>query len=113
MKQIPVDRRMTAEILGRLHIEKEILEPTQLNIIRRELDKPTHKYNSPGSLWELYQFTTFAIGGVHPSRWLSDHVETHELFSEIASLYTGERRVEEAIATVVVPDLQLKLFDEV
>jgi hypothetical protein len=35
----------------RLYLEKEIVEATQLNIIRRELDKPTHKYNSPGSLW--------------------------------------------------------------
>jgi hypothetical protein len=110
MKQIPVDRRMTAEILGRLHIEKEILEPTQLNIIRRELDKPTHKYNSPGSLWELYQFTTFAIGGIHPSRWLSDHVEAHEFFSEIAGLWTSEAEIVQP--TIVIPDTQLSLFDD-
>lgn len=109
MKQIPIDRRTSAELLGRLFLEHKILESTQLNIIKRELEHPTHKYGSPGSLWELYQFTTFAIGGIHPSHWMQDHIDAHEFYSQVATSYTG-RIVEDAVAETVIPDGQLKLF---
>lgn len=84
MKQIEVNRRITAEILGRMFVEEQFIESTQLNIIKRELDHPTHEYNSAGSLWELYQFTTFALGGIHPSRWMDDHIDAHRFFVNIA-----------------------------
>jgi hypothetical protein len=83
MKQIPTNRRLVAELLGRMYIEDGIIESTQLNIIKREIEKPSHDYTSEGSLWELYQHTTFAIGGVHPSRWVQDHLNAHKFFSEV------------------------------
>jgi hypothetical protein len=88
MKQVQVDRRVTAELLGRIYFEEEFIEATQLNIIKRELDNPTHNYNAPGSLWELYNHTTFAIGGIHPGRWLNDHMAAHKFFSEASDMLT-------------------------
>lgn len=109
MKQIEINTRLTAELLGRMYFEETFLESTQLNIIKRELVKPTHDYTSVGSLWELYQFTTFAIGGIHPSRWMEDHLAAHSFFSKVMEERSGYL-VEDA--EVVVGDKrQLKLFE--
>ena len=110
MKQVEVDKRRTAEILGRLYFEEQLIESTQLNIIKRELEKPTHDYSSKGSLWELYQFTTFAIGGIHPATWMEEHLEAHRFFVSL----TGEpyeREVEDLPFVEAEDPRQLKLFN--
>lgn len=86
MKQVEVDRRIAAELIGRMYIEQEFIESTQLNIIKRELNKPSFDYNAPSSLWELYNHTTFAIGAIHPARWMDDHMAAHKFFVEAAEL---------------------------
>jgi hypothetical protein len=112
MKQVLVDRRLAAELIGRMYIEEGFIESTQLNIIKRELDKPTFDYNAAGSLWELYNHTTFAIGGIHPSHWLEDHIAAHKFFVEASGILTPDR------TSLILPEikeedkLQLKLFDE-
>jgi len=122
MKNIEVTRREAAEYLGRLYIDNGILEATQLNIIKRELDKPTFDYKAAGSLWELYNYTTFAIGGIHPQHWMEDHMAAHKFFSEIAALAPGNVQaaadlIEEAIVMPADAEedpriKQLKLWEQ-
>lgn len=88
MKQVQVDRKTAAELIGRMYIEQEFIESTQLNIIKRELNKPTFDYNADGSMWELYNHTTFAIGAIHPGRWMDDHMAAHKFFVEATELMT-------------------------
>lgn len=115
MEQIEVSQRLTAELLGRMYFEEKFLESTQLNIIKRELTKPTHDYTSKGSLWELYQFTTFAIGGIHPSKWMDNHLNAHQFFCNVID-EVQERVVEdvnpivEDINPIIEDKRQLKLF---
>jgi hypothetical protein len=85
MKQIETSKRLVAELLGRIYFEEQLIESTQLNIIKRELENPTHNYGSPDSLWSLYQHVTFAIGGIHPSHWMQDHIDAHTFFSNVAN----------------------------
>lgn len=80
MKQIEMTKRTTAELIGRLYIEESLIKSTQLNIIARELDTPTHDYGSSNSLWELYNYTTFSMKGLHPSVWMNDHIDVHNFF---------------------------------
>ena len=103
MKQIELNRRLTAELIGRMYIEEQFLESTQLNILKRELENPTHKYSAPGSLWELFQHTTFAIGGIHPSRWMEDHMSAHRFFVDVVHQMHGEPEEAE-----VIEDTQLQ-----
>ena len=86
MKNIEVDRKVQAELIGRMMIEKQFIESTQMNIIKRELDKPTHDYGCENSLWELYQFTTFSMKDTHPSLWMNNHIDAHEFFVEASGL---------------------------
>lgn len=102
MKTIQLDRRAQAELVGRMIIEEEFIESTQLNIIRRELDKPTHDYGAENSLWELYQFTTFSMKEIHPSLWMGGHIDAHSFFLDAAGIVTKP---------IYKPARQLELFE--
>ena len=80
MKEIELNKRTTAELVGRMFIEDQIIQSTQLNIIKRQLEAPTHDYGAPGSLWELYQHTTYSMKELHPSLWMNSHIEAHQFF---------------------------------
>ena len=80
MKHVQIDARITAELVGRMILEKEFIESTQVNIIKRELKKPTFDYCAPESLWELYQYTTYSMKDVHPTLWMGNHVDAHDFF---------------------------------
>jgi len=101
MKSIEVSRRVQAELIGRMIVEEQFIESTQLNIIRKELEKPTHDYGASGSLWELYQFTTFSMKEVHPTLWMDNHIDAHNFFTAAAGIEVTPLRT---------PGRQLELF---
>ena len=105
MKDIEINRRIQAELIGRMIVEEKFIESTQLNIIRKELDNPTHNYNAPNSLWELYQFTTFSMKEVHPSLWMGNHIDAHKFFTDAANIISPKQ---ELILPVIN---QLELFE--
>ena len=80
MKNIELSKRQKGELIGRMIVEEGFISSSELNIIRKELQKPTHDYNAQDSLWELYQYTTFAMKETHPANWMSDHISAHSFF---------------------------------
>ncbi len=86
MKEIEISKRVQAELIGRMIVENQFIESTQLNIIRDELKHPTHDYGCSGSLYELYQFTTFSMKEVHPTLWMKNHIDAHSFFVEASGL---------------------------
>lgn len=80
MKKIELTKRTKAELIGRMFIENEIIQSTQLGLISKEIQFPTYNYNSPNSLWELYQFTTSALRDIHPILYMEKHMEAHKFF---------------------------------
>ena len=107
MKNVEITKRRQAELLGRMLIEDQFIESTQLNIIEREIKNPTHDYGAKDSLWELYQFTTFAMKEVHPRLWMDRHIQTHQFFvNEMGILVESSPEVE----TIDVSYEQLNLF---
>ena len=85
MKQVEITRRTKAELIGRMMIEEQFIQSTQINIIRREMSNPTHDYGAQDSLWELYNYTTFAMKEVHPSLWMENHIQAHKFFNDYAT----------------------------
>lgn len=105
MKEIEISKRTQAELIGRMIIEEKFIESTQLNIIRKELEHPTHNYGAENSLWELYQFTTFSMKEVHPSLWMGNHIDAHKFF-------TGAANIVSPVRELVLPVVnQLELFE--
>jgi hypothetical protein len=104
MKTIEIDRRIQAELIGRMIVEEQFIESTQLNIIRKELDNPTYNYGADNSLWELYQFTTFSMKEVHPSLWMNNHIDAHSFFVEASGIISKKQ-------SLILPTInQLELF---
>ena len=89
MKQIEITKRTKAELVGRMMLEEQFITSTQLNIISRELKAPTHDYDAKDSLWELYNYTTFAMKESHPGLWMDSHIKAHKFFNE----YTYDQSV--------------------
>lgn len=107
MKQIEITKRTKAELIGRMILEEGFIQSTQMNIIARELDSPTHDYGAPDSMWELYNFTTFAMKEIHPSNWMKNHIKAHQFFVNESGLL-----VESMNKEIVAPSpiLQLEMF---
>ena len=80
MKQIELTKRTKAELIGRMLIEEQFISATQMMIMSRELENPTHDYGAPDSMWELYNYATFAMKELHPSIRMNGHIKAHSFF---------------------------------
>lgn len=80
MKQIEMTKRTKAELIGRMLIEEQFISSTQVMIMARELESPTHDYGAPDSMWELYNYATFAMKELHPSIRMNNHIKAHSFF---------------------------------
>ena len=70
-------------ILGKLFFEHELLTTMQLNMIKKEMEKPSFEYNAdPDSAWVLYNHITLALKEAHPSTWMDDQVKMHQVFCD-------------------------------
>jgi len=108
MKAIELTKRTTAELVGRMIIEENIIESTQLNIIRGQIENPSFNYGAPNSLWELYQHTTYAMKEVHPSLWMRNHINAHTFFVNAAGIMVAPTEID-AVPTIMQLE-QLELF---
>jgi len=81
LKNVILSPRDKGRILGELFANDEILTLTQVGIVKREIDKPTHSYNCHGdSAWTMYNHITFALKESHPSSFMKDHQKVHSYF---------------------------------
>lgn len=110
MKQIEITPTKRAQLVGEMIIDKEIINPTQMNIISREIKKPTFDYGAENSLWELYQHTTYALKEEHPRFWMDSHIAAHDFFINEAGILVN--RDAQPLITNFGPRKQLELFEE-
>lgn len=90
LKNVILSPREKGTILGRLFAEQEILTLTQVGIVKREMDKPSHQYNcNPDSAWAMYNHVTFALKESHPNTYLQDHEVLHNFFIDQYGQLTG------------------------
>ena len=62
-------------------IEQDVLTLSQVGIVKREIETPTHTYNAPAdSAWTLYNHITLALKDSHPMSYLNDHQKLHSFF---------------------------------
>ena len=81
LKQVSLNKTQQGSVIGRLLIDQEILTLTQVGIVQREIEKPTHSYSpNPNSAWDLYNHVTLALKDSHPLTFLSDHQKVHSFF---------------------------------
>ncbi len=72
-------------VLGSLFFHLDILNGMQLNIVRRQLEKPK---GAIFTVYELYNYVAMALKQSHPAAWLEHHAVVHSLFASVFSLPT-------------------------
>jgi hypothetical protein len=83
----------------------------ELGLISRELKLPTFDYQSKDSLWELYQYTTFAMKEEHPRLWIDNHIAAHDFFvNEAGVLISASESSKGFLTDVSFYKEQLQLF---
>jgi len=82
MKQVEVDKLAMAHILGELFITEEIIQSTQMGIIKREIEMPSFDYGVENSLWNMYQNVTLSLKELHPSLYMKSHIDAHNYFTK-------------------------------
>jgi hypothetical protein len=88
-------------ILGKLFFEHGIFTTMQLNMVKKEIEKPSFEYNAdPESAWVLYNHITLALKEAHPSTWMDDQVKMHQIFCDTLGIDTKEDEVDDCDATV-------------
>ncbi len=81
LKNVTLTPRLKGKILGELFANDEILTLTQVGIVKREMDKPSHNYNSDvHSAWTMYNHITLALKESHPGHFINDHQKVHKYF---------------------------------
>lgn len=92
MKQVDLTKRQQGELLGRMVYEEDIISTMQLNIIRKELVKPSYDYGVENTLWDLYQHTTHSMKELHPATWMTDHMNAHSFFVNAQGELVAKRK---------------------
>lgn len=93
MRNYELTSKQKAEILGVMYFEEEIVSPTQLSIIKRELEHSQH-FREP-NLWSLYNNITESLKTSHPIRLMNDHIRLHDFMSNIAGIRSERHVIEE------------------
>lgn len=116
LKDVILTPKEKGTILGRLFAEQEILTLTQVGIVKRELDKPSHQYNcNPNSAWAMYNHVTLALKESHPQTFLEDHEVLHSFFineygqlskPSIVDHHDDREFTEEAIVSPFIPNYE-------
>lgn len=83
MKDIKLNKRKQAQLLGILFAEYQILTTEQASMVRSEMMKPTHVFEDTSSLWAFYNHVTTALQASHPKTWMEDQRVLHYFISSV------------------------------
>ena len=104
MKEITLDKRKQAQLLGILFADHEILTTEQASLIRQNMNRPFTQFLStvPGqadnsSLWAFYNYVTLALQQSHPKTWMEDQRILHWFISDTFKFDKVEVKEEEVI----------------
>jgi len=82
LKTQELTERQVAEMIGRMYIHDQIITSTQINIMKRELEKPTYDYGvGPNNAWSVYNYATHAFKEDSPRNWIKRHTDLHNFFA--------------------------------
>jgi hypothetical protein len=82
MRKIFLNKRSQAELVGRLFLDEEIIDASQVSCIKAEMKDPSYNYNADlNNAWTFYNHVTHSFKKSHPRTWMSDQVKFHEFMT--------------------------------
>lgn len=84
MKDYQLTQKQKAELLGVMYFEEEMVSPTQLSIIKKEMKESNHFRGN--TLWDLYNNVTESLKTSHPFTHIEDHQALHTFMRRVAGI---------------------------
>lgn len=110
MKNLIIDSRKMAEIIGVLYLEHNLISIEQVSIIKQQMRKPEFKYNADkDSLWTLYCNIIYSLQKSHPKNWLDQQRMIHWFLSTEFQFLKEDINLE---ASKAKEESQLTIFDD-
>ena len=82
MKTVSLNKKKQSELAGRLFMDENLIDSSQMSIIKKEMDKPSYDYNCDlENAWTFYNHVTHALKTSHPRTWMSDQKKFHEFMT--------------------------------
>jgi hypothetical protein len=82
MRKIFLPKKSQAELVGRLFLDEEIIDASQVSCIKAEMKEPSYDYKADlNNAWTFYNHVTHAFKKSHPRTWMSDQVKFHEFMT--------------------------------
>jgi len=82
MRKIFLPKKQQAELVGRLFLDDEIIDASQVSCIKAEMKDPSYNYNADlNNAWTFYNHVTHSFKKSHPRTWMSDQVKFHEFMT--------------------------------
>ena len=112
LKSVNLTNRQQSELLGRLFADDEIITPTQVSTIKKEMKKPSFVYDcSNENAWAFYNHVTHALKVSPPRDWMQDSQDFHDfMMTEVVN--SGAKTFTEvnldAFAVTMDPDFDHK-----
>lgn len=114
-KSIDVSRKEYAKLMGLLYFDKKVISSTQVEVIKKEYDKPSFDYTDKGTLWEVYKMIMFGIVDQAPKNWYRQQLDINsyvQVLFNIASIeLENETQATELDLDVVNDDSEEQVLD--
>lgn len=113
-KAIPVSRKEYAKLMGLLYFDKQVISSEQVNLIKREYNKPSFDYNDKGTLWEIYKMIMFGIVDQPPKSWYKQQMDINsyiQVLYNVASIELENENQADEIQVDVVNDEVVEPID--
>jgi hypothetical protein len=113
-KSIDVSRKEYAKLLGLLYFDKQIISSEQINVIKREYEKPSFDYTDKGTLWELYKMIMFGIIDQAPKNWYRQQLDINsyvQVLYNIAAIELENENEAGEMQMNAVNDEIVEIFD--
>ena len=82
MRKIFLSKKEQSELVGRLFLDDEIIDASQVSCIKAEMKDPSYNYNADlNNAWTFYNHVTHSFKKSHPRTWMSDQVKFHEFMT--------------------------------
>ena len=84
MRDYNLTAKQKAELMGVMYFEEDMVTPTQLSVIKKELTNSEHFRGN--TLWDLYNNVTESFKSSHPFTHIEDHIKLHTFMCGVAGI---------------------------
>ena len=113
MRKIFLSKKEQSELVGRLFLDNEIIDASQVSCIKAEMKDPSYHYSADlNNAWTFYNHVTHSFKKSHPRTWMSDQVKFHEFMTAELLSQSGLHEMDKNWNGYVVPPENDNIIDQ-